>query len=133
MKKTVLKEFKQIVGVPMYSAFLNMLKEIGPDARTERISVVIGAMLHFALCRLADERNENTLDEALNVLNEEPYLAAEQSDEYQRVATFVGELCKEAGMQNERQSSSGTCYSIAENAISHFVSWYNMPWEDPYC
>ena len=133
MKKSVLKEFEKIIGMPMYSAFRDMLKKIGPDARTERISVVIAAMLQFALCQLTDKCEEEPLGEALIALSEEPYLAAEQSGEYQRVATFIDRFCRETGMQNKRQSSSGTCYSIAEHAISHYVSWYNMPWEDPFC
>ena len=129
----MLKQFEEIVGSSMFSAFPEMLKAIGPDARTERISVVIASMLRYALHQLPAHCEDDSLGQALIALDEGPYLAAEQSDECLCVAKLIGQLCKKAEMQNERQNSRGTCYSIAENVISQYVSWYNMPWEDPYC
>jgi len=37
----MIQEFKEIIGAQSYSTFLRVLKEIGPDARTHRISVVV--------------------------------------------------------------------------------------------
>jgi hypothetical protein len=133
MKTSMLKQFEDIIGFSMFSTFLDMLKAIGPDARTERISIVIASMLQYALRQLPADCDDGSLGEALIALDEEPYLAAEHSDEYQCLAAFIDQLCKKAGMQNERQNSRGICYSIAENAISQYVSWYNMPWEDSVC
>ena len=130
--KKMLEEFKKIIGNQSYSTFLSLLKEIGPDARTHRISVVIAAMLRFALEKLYREGEDGTLCQALVALDEEPYLAAEASEEYERLFELIDEICREAGLRNLRESARGDSYSIAENAIAEYVSWYNMPWEDYY-
>jgi len=126
----MIQEFKEIIGAQSYSTFLRVLKEIGPDARTHRISVVIAAMLRFALSKLPPDCEDGTLAQALVTLDEEPYLAAEQSEEYELVFDLIDELCREAGMSNLRESARGTPYSIAENTIAEYIAWYNMPWED---
>ena len=124
-----LKEFEIIVGKEMCSAFIRMLKDIGPEARTHRISVVIAAMLKYALDQLPDECKKGSLGEALIAVAEEPYLAQEASKESKRIDDLVEAICKKAGMQNYRRTSKGMPYSIAQNAIQEYTSWHNMPWE----
>jgi len=126
----MLKEFKKIIGNQSYSTFLSLLKEIGPDARTHRISVMIAAMLRFALEKLYREGENGTLCQALVALDKEPYLAAEASEEYERLFELIDEMCREAGLRNRRESARGESYSIAENAIAEYIAWYHMPWED---
>lgn len=126
----MIEEFKNIIGAQSYSIFLRMLKEIGPDAGTHRISGVIAAMLRFALSKLTPDCEDGTLGHALVTLEEEPYLAAERSEEHELVFHLIDELCREAGMLNLRESARGALYSIAENAIAEYTAWYNMPWED---
>lgn len=126
----MIEEFKKIIGAQSYSTFSRMLKEIGPDARTHRISVVIAAMLQFACSKLPPDCEDGTLAQALVTLYEEPYLADEQSDEYELVFDLIDELCRETGLRNLRESARGISYSIAENAIAEYAAWYNMPWED---
>jgi cell division protein ZapA (FtsZ GTPase activity inhibitor) len=124
-----LKEFESIVGKEMCSAFIRMLKDIGPEARTHRISVVVAAMLMYALDQLSDECKKRSLGEALIALAEEPYLAQDASEESEKIHGLIEAICKKAGMQNHRHTSKGVPYSIAQNAIQEFTSWYNMPWE----
>ena len=126
----MLEEFRDIVEAQSYSTFLRMLKEIGPDARTHRISVVIAAMLQYARGKLPPGFEDGTLAQALMALEEEPYLAGEKSEEYELVFDLIDELCQAAGMRNLRESSRGESYSIAESAIAEYAGWYNMPWED---
>ena len=126
----LLEEFKDIIGVQSYSSFFHMLKAIGPDARTHRISVVIAAMLRSALSKLPSDCEDGTLAQAIVTLGEGPYVAAEDSEEYELVFDMIDELCREAGMRNLRESARGESYSIAENAIAEYAAWYNMPWED---
>jgi hypothetical protein len=128
-RKKMIEQFKEIVGAQSYSAFLNLLKEIGPDARTHRISVVIAAIMRFALMKVPRDCGEGTLGKALVALDEEPYLVAEESEEYQLVFDLIDGLCREAGIHNLRESSRGTPYSVAESAIAEYTEWYNMPWE----
>ncbi len=129
-RNKMIEEFREIVGAQSYATFMSMLTEIGPDARTHRISVVIAAMLRFACSLIPDDCNDGTLAQALVNLKEEPYLAAEESEEYELVFNLIDELCDEAGMRNLRESSRGGAYSIADNAIAEYTGWYNMPWED---
>jgi hypothetical protein len=128
----MLKRLKNIIGNKSYSALLEMLKEIGPDARTHRISVVIGAMLRLALNKCIIDGLDNKICEALVIFDEEPYLVAERTDEYEVLSDLIDSLCREAGIVNYRESARGESYSIAENSISEYTSWYNMPWEDYY-
>jgi hypothetical protein len=123
-------EFKEIVGDQHFSSFLTLLKEIGPDARTHRISVVIASILRFAVNQLPPECEDGSIAQALLVLDEEPYLAHEQSDEHEMVFDLVDGLCSEANMMNERESTRGEGYSIAENVILEYATWYNRPRED---
>ncbi len=127
---TILQEFEEIIGEQEFLSILTLLKEIGPDARTHRISVFIASILRFAVNRLPARCEDGSLAQALTTIEQEPYLAHEQSDEYEMVFDFIDRLCKEAGMLNQRESVRGKEYSIAENAILEYAAWYNMPWED---
>ena len=79
--------------------------------------------------KFPEDCEEGTLGNALVALDEEPYLAAEESREYQLVFNLIDDLCREAGIRNLRESSRGEPYSIAESAITEYTEWYNMPWE----
>ena len=126
----MVEEFKEIVGDQHFSSFLTLLKEIGPDARTHRISVVIASILRFAVNQLPPECEDGSIAQSLLVLDEEPNLAHEQSDADEMVFDLVDGLCSEANMMNERDSIRGEGYSIAENVILEYAAWYNRPRED---
>lgn len=127
----VLRELEKIIGAQAYSALMSMLKEIGPDARTERISIVIAAILRLALAKVSpNELEQDSLASELVALEEDPFLATEEGRECEILFTLIDELCQEVGMKNHRTTVKGIAYSIAENAISQYISWYNMPWED---
>ena len=126
----LLDEFRGIIGDQELQSLLALLKAIGPDARSHRISVVIASILRFAVNQLPAHCEDGTLSQALIMIDEEPYLAHEQSDAYELIFDFIDCLCKEAGMLNQRESARGEDYSIAENAIFEYAAWYNMPWED---
>ena len=127
---TLLEEFKEIIGEQELRSFLTFLKAIGPDARTHRISVVIASILRFAVNQLPDHCEDGSLAQALTLIDQEPYLVNENSEECELIFDFIDCLCKEAGMLNERTSARGDGYSVAENALFEYASWYNMPWED---
>jgi hypothetical protein len=126
----VLEEFKKLIGKQSYAAFIDLLKEVGPDARTHRISVVFAAILRYALEKVPEDYEETPLCQTLAELEEGPYFASEDSENYEILYELIDAICKEARIQNERQSARGDNYSISDSAISEFMSWYNMPWED---
>jgi hypothetical protein len=121
---------KIIIGNPSYAQFINPLQVIGLDARTHRISVVIAAVLRFAMEKAYPEGEDGELCQALLILDEEPYLAAEESEEYERLFELIDEICREAGLRNLRESARGASYSIAGNATAEYTARHNMPWED---
>ena len=70
-KRKVVDDFEILVGPQCYESFLELLTEIGPDSRTERISVVIAGLLQFALGKASDDQAEGSLSEALANLEED--------------------------------------------------------------
>jgi hypothetical protein len=129
-KMTSIKEFEEIVGKEMFAAFMKMLADIGPDARTQRICIVIAAMLKYALDQLPADCEEGSVGEALLTVAEDPWLAEENSGVYEKLDDLVEAICKKTGIQNHRVNSRKVRYSIVENAIREYASWYNMPWEE---
>ncbi len=123
----MLDEFKKIIGDENYSSFLRLISEIGPHSRTHRISVVIAAILRFALGRVSDDYEDDSLAEALVVLDEEPYSEGEENEV---LLELIDEICQEVVISNYRVSARGEEYSIAENVLAEYARWYNMPWED---
>ena len=123
----MLKEFKRLIGIKEYNSVIKILKTIGPDSRTNRISLFIAGILRYALNQCSHDPKEGSMEEALRVLEEEPYSEGEEKD---LILDLINELCAEAGMNNFRESSRGEQYSIAESAFYEFTRWYNMPWED---
>ncbi len=123
----MLKEFKRLIGIKEYSSVIKILKTIGPNSRTHRISLFIAGILIYAIEQSSDDAKAGSLEKALRILEEEPY---NEGDEKNLVLDLINELCAEAGMNNFRESSRGEQYSIAENAFYEYTRWYNMPWED---
>ena len=48
-REQILNEFKETLGGQQYSSCMARLKNIGPDSRTHRISVVIASILRVAV------------------------------------------------------------------------------------
>jgi hypothetical protein len=105
-----------------------MLREIFPDGRTHRLSVVVAAMLHYAT-GIAGKLDEETLEEgsvALSLIN-----ANEGGpDEVKReLHDAVKRLFQEAGVTFDRVSKRGEPYSIADEVYSEYCRWYDYPWD----
>jgi hypothetical protein len=127
MGKDKLDELRQIIGEVSFDAFLELLTEIGPDSRTHRISVIIAGFLRFALEKITDDYENGSVAEALVFLDEELH---SDGEEYFRLKELIDQICKKAGMLNDRVTAGGIKYSIADNAIAEYCRWYNMPWEN---
>jgi hypothetical protein len=127
-KGKLIDDFKTLVGPQCYESFLGLLKEIGPDSRTERISVVIAGLLRFALNKAYDNQVEGSLSEALVVLEEDPHTDDEKYSDM--VLDLIDEICNETNTRNFRTTARGMDYSVASQALSEYCRWYNMPWEE---
>ena len=127
-KRKTLDDFEALVGPKSYGVILDILRTIGRDSRTERISVFIAGFLRYALEKASANPSEEGLSEALINLDED--LHSEDEEYCDIVLRLIDEICAEAKMQNFRTSARGIDYSVAQQALSEYCRWYNMPWED---
>lgn len=122
------RSFQDVVGKETYAVWVNMLRELVPDGRTHRLSVLLAGMLQHALT-VAEELDEDELEEdsvALSLINANEMGPDEIKDELHDVVKL---LFKDAGVTFDRVSKRGEPYSIADEAYNEFVSWYDYPWD----
>jgi hypothetical protein len=127
-KKTS-RSFGDVVGEDTYAVWVRMLQELVPSGRTHRLSVVLAGMLHYAASvaepNQAKEADDGSLASALIQATE----VGDPSEVKELIHDAVVQLFKEAKVPFERTSARGTQYSIAEEAYTEFIHWYDMPWE----
>ena len=120
---------KALVGDATYGVWLETLRRLVPDGRTERLSVVIGSMLHFALDVASDTGKKTSEAQALARLLSD---AAEEGDPdtvAKLLLPTVRLMFDDAGVAYERRNAKGVPYSVADAAFEEFVRWYYMPWD----
>ena len=123
------RSFQDVVGKETYIVWVNMLREIVPDGRTHRLSVVIAGMLQYAfeIAQKINNKNENKHSTAMSITD-----AAETADpdEIKRlIHDLVDRLFMDAGVEYERISKRGERYSIAYEAYNEFARWFDYPWD----
>jgi hypothetical protein len=122
------RSLQDVVGKETYNVWLNMLREIVPDGRTHRLSVVLAAMLHYATV-IAEKLDEDAREEgtvAMSLINATEGGPDEVRGELHDV---VKRLFQEAGVAFDRVSKRGEPYSIADEAYNEYCSWYDYPWD----
>ena len=122
------RSLQDVVGKETYMVWVNMLRELVPNGRTHRLSVVIAGMLHYATC-LAEELDEDELEEdtvALSLINANEMDPDQLKDELHDV---LKRLAKDAGIVFERMSKRGDPYSIEDEAYNEYFSWLDYPWD----
>jgi hypothetical protein len=122
------RSLQDVVGKETYSVWVDMLRELVPDGRTHRLSVLLAGMLQYALA-IAEELDEDELEEdsvAVSLINANEMGSDEIKDELHDV---VKRLFKDAGVTFDRVSKRGEPYSIADEAYNEFVSWFDYPWD----
>jgi hypothetical protein len=123
------RSLKTIVGSETYRVWLAMLKRLVPGGRTHRLAPIVAGMLQYASDIASDkysaEAKEGSVAYSLLTAAE-----MDDPDEIMKELRDVTErLFEEAGVAAGRTSARGDDYSIAEEAIYHFIHWYDMPWE----
>lgn len=116
-----------------------MLKQLVPAGRTERLSVLVAAMLQFAAQSPAKDRKSNAAWKRLQDGSYDPERDDDEEDEFDDYRTPEGDgeavlplihaLFKDAGVRWKRTNAKGQSYSIAEDALDQFQRWDFMPWE----
>ena len=129
MKQQSKRSLQDVVGKETYAVWVNMLRELVPDGRTHRLSVVIAGMLQytFEVAERIDDKNEDEHSVAMSVID-----AAESGnpdDIKGLIHDVVAQLFDDAGVAYERISKRGEPYSIADEAYNEFASWFDYPWD----
>lgn len=120
-KKKTTRDFEDLVGKEMYSAWILMLQSLVPGGRTHRLSTLVAGMLSYASKQSYYEGNR---------IGDIFELDGEDYEEFEKqMKPVVEQLFKDAKVPFKRKSSRGEAYSIAEQSIHEYLNWENMPWE----
>lgn len=123
------RNFRAVVGADTYAVWVRMLRELVPDGRTHRLSVMLAGMLHYAAALAAANQDEPEDEHSLTASLIEATEASDPSEVKDLIHDAVVQLFKDAKVRFERASAHGTKYSLAEEAYEEFIHWYDMPWE----
>ena len=122
------RSLQDVVGKETYTVWVDMLRELVPDGRTHRLSVVIAGMLQYATA-IAEKLDEDELEEdsvASSLINANEM----DPDQLKReLHDVVKKVFRDADVAFDRVSKRGDPYSIADEAYNEYFSWYNYPWD----
>ena len=123
------RSLQDVVGKETYAVWVDMLRELVPDGRTHRLSVVVAGMLHYALDKAMEikHRNEEEHSVAMSLIDADD--AGNPDDIKELIHDVVDKLFKDAGVDYERVSKRGEHYSIADEVYNEFAGWFDYPWD----
>lgn len=129
MPKKTKRSLQDVVGKETYSVWVDMLRELVPDGRTHRLSVVVAGMLEYAVDKSTqiNHRNEEEHSLAMSLVDATDTSDPESIKEL--IHDVVERLFKDAGVEYERVSKRGEHYSIADEIYNEFSGWYDYPWD----
>ena len=122
------RSLQDVVGKETYAVWVDMLRELVPDGRTHRLSVIFAGMLQYATA-IAERIDEDELEDnsvALSLIT-----ANEMDPDQLKVGLHdvVKRLFMDAGVSFDRVSKRGEPYSVADEAYNEYFSWYDYPWD----
>ena len=123
------RNFRNIVGEDTYAVWVRMLRELVPDGRTHRLSVMLAGMLHYAAALAAANQDEEEDEHSLVFSLIEAAEASDPSEVKDLIHDAVVQLFKDAKVRFERTSARSVKYNLAEEAYEEFIHWHDMPWE----
>lgn len=135
------KDLEALVGAEAYSTWIKMLKQLVPWGRTERLSVLVAAMLQYtASVGPSRSKTKNSAQQlirkALGDQDPDGYDDEDDDDTRSDFGTYdetllplIETLFKDADVRWKRTNAKGRGYSIAEEAANQFHRWDFMPWE----
>lgn len=123
------RSLQDIVGKDTYTVWVDMLRELVPDGRTHRLSVIVAGMLQYALDKAMKikHRNEEEHSVAMSLIDSADTVNIDHIKAL--IHDVVYRLFKDAGVSYERVSKRGEHYSIANEIYNEFSSWFDYPWD----
>ena len=122
------RSLQEVVEKETYTVWVDMLRELVPNGRTHRLSVLLAGMLQYGLT-VAESLDEDELEEdsvALSLINANEMGPDEIKDELHDV---MKRLFKDAGVTFDRVTKRGEHYSIVDEVYNEFASWFDYPWD----
>ncbi len=129
MPKKTKRSLQEVVGKETYTVWVDMLRELVPDGRTHRLSVVVAGMLEYAVGKSMQIKHRNEEDHSVAMSLLEASEAGYPEAIRMLIHDVVDRLFKDAGVGYERVSKRGERYSIADEIYNEFASWYDYPWD----
>ena len=132
-EETMIRKSKRglqdVVGEETYGVWVDMLRELVPDGRTHRLSVVVAGMLQYTLelAQNIKDTNEDGHSAAMSIIDASE--TANPDDIQGLIHDLVERLFMDAGVEYERVSKRGERYSIAYEAYNEFARWFDYPWD----
>jgi hypothetical protein len=123
------RSFSSVVGADTYAVWVRMLRELVPDGCTQRLSVMLAGMLHYAAAIAATTQDEDENERSLAASLMEATEVSDPSEVEDLIHDAVVQMFKDAKLRFERTNAGGVKYSLAEDAYTEFIHWYDMPWE----
>jgi hypothetical protein len=123
------RSLQDVVGKEAYSVWVDMLRELVPEGRTHRLSVVVAGMLQYALDKAVKikHRNEEEHSVVMSLIDADD--AGYPDGIKELIHDLVDRLFKDAGVEYQRVSKRGEHYSIADESYNEFASWFDYPWD----
>jgi len=123
------RSLQDVVGKETYDVWVDMLRELVPDGRTHRLSVVVAGMLEYAVDKSMQikHRNEEEHSVAMSLIDANE--AGDPEAIKELIHDVMDRLFKDAGVEYERISQRGEHYSIADEIYNEFSGWYEYPWD----
>jgi len=126
--KPIERSLKPIVGEKTYAVWVEMLKQLVPDGRTHRLSVVVAGMLQYASKiayeKFGSEPKEGSVAASLLFAGE-----TGEEESVSELSDIIEQLFDDAKVRHARKSSRGDEYSIIDSAVMEYIHWHDMPWE----
>ena len=129
MPRKAKRSLSAVVGKETYTVWVNMLRELVPDGRTHRLSVVVAGMLKYALTVAQSKRDEELADDSVERSLLDVAEVGDPSEVADLLHDVTTQLFKDADVVYQRTNSRGSHYGIVEDAYEEFMRWYDMPWE----
>jgi hypothetical protein len=123
------RSLKSLVGEKTYSVWVEMLKQLVPDGRTHRLSVVVAGLLQHS-SKIAYEKFGNKPEEGSVAAS---LLYASELNDYEEstaeLSDILAQLFDNAKVRYQRTNHRGEEYSIIDSAVLEYIHWHDMPWE----
>ena len=106
-----------------------MLRELVPQGRTHRLSVVVAGMLQYTYERANQipNKTEDKHSTAMSIIDAAE--AGNPDDIKGLIHDIVDRFFNDAGVEYERVSKRGDHYSIVDEIYNEFASWFTYPWD----